>query len=112
MRHPASFDAGGLEAFEVATDFGVGPVGGADEFAADDSVAIDDVGFWPHVCVKEAGGGLAGVAHGDEIDVTIADEVGVGVGVLVDGDGKDDEVRIVVVELQERGQFCHARSAP
>lgn len=101
-----------LQGFEVAADLGVGPVGGADEFAADDAIAIDDIGFRPHVGVEEACGGLAGVADRNEIDVAIPDEGRVGVGVFVDGDGEDDEVGIVVVELEKRGQFCHAGSAP
>lgn len=102
----------GLEVLEVGADLGVGPVGGANEFAADDAFAVDGVGLGPHIGVEEIGGGLVGIAHGDEIDVAVADEAGVGVGVLVNADGENDEVWIVAVELEKRGDFFNAGSAP
>jgi len=46
-------------------------------------------------------GGLVGVAHSDQIDVTAGNEAGVGVGVFVDADGEDGESGFVVMELKQ-----------
>ena len=94
-------------------DFGAGPVVGADEFAADDAIAVDDVGFGPHVGVEELGGDSVGVAHGDEVDVMAGEEAGVGVGVFVDADGEDGEVWACRGEAaRSEGISCNAGRAP
>lgn len=62
--------------------------------------------------MEEVGGGLVGIADRDEIDVAVADEVGVGARIFVNADSEDDEVWVVVVELQERRHLLHAGSAP
>lgn len=102
---------GVLEATEVGADLGVGPVSCSDEFAADEALAINDVGFRPHVGVEEFRRGLVGVADRDQIHMMAQDEAAVGAGIVVDADGQDGEVRVVVVELQQRGQFFDAGGA-
>ena len=89
-----------LQAVEIGADFGIGPVGCPHEFPPDISLTVDDVGFRPHVRIEELGGRLAGVAHGDEIDMATPDEVGVRNGVFVDADGEYNQVGVVVMELQ------------
>ena len=61
-----------VKTVEVGADLGVGPVRVADDFAADDALAIDDVGFGPSFGVVELGGGLVGIADGDQVDVAAA----------------------------------------
>jgi len=101
-----------LEALEKGADFGIGPVLGTDELAADDALAVDDVGFRPHVRVEELGGSFIRVADGDQVNAAPGDEVAVGVGVFVDADGQDGEVGLVVVQIEQGGQLHHARLAP
>ena len=100
------------EAVEEAANLGVRPVGGTDEFAADDAIAIDGVGLRPHFSMEESSGRLFGIADGDQIDVPIADEAGVGVGIVVDADRQNDQIGVVVMELEEGGEFLYAWSAP
>lgn len=53
--------------------------------------------------MEEPGGGLLGVAHGDQVDVAAADEVEVAVGVFVNAYGKNNQARVIVVKLEQRG---------
>jgi hypothetical protein len=101
-----------LQGFEVGADFGVGPILRADELAADEAVAVDDVGLGPHFGVVELGGGLVGIADGDEVEVAAVDEALVLVCVLVNADGEHGQVRPVAVELKERRRFLDAGCAP
>lgn len=101
-----------LEAFEEADDLGAGPFLCADEFAADDALAVDDVGLGPHLGMKELGGGLAGIADGDQIHVVTSNKARIGVGVFIDADGNDGNAGQLVVEGEERGGFLNAGHAP
>jgi hypothetical protein len=100
-----------LERLEKGADGGAGPVLRADVFAADDAVAVDDVGLRPHVGVEEFGSGLAGVADGDEVDMTPGDEGGIGVRVIVNADADDDQAGHIAVKLKERRQLLDAGGA-
>ena len=102
----------GLETVQVTPDFGVGPIGSADKFPPDDSIAIDQVAFRPHLCVKETGSSFTRIADGDQIDVAIADETGVLIGILIDADRQNSEIGIVVVELDQGRKLLDAGSAP
>jgi len=75
-------------------------------------VAINDIGFRPHVGVEEPGGRLRGVEGGDEVDVMANEEGGVSLGVRVNADGENGDAGHVVVKLEERGQFLEAGLAP
>src|SRR5271166_1452341 len=52
------------------------------------------------------------VADGDQVDVTAGEEAAVRVGIFVDADGKDGQIGLVVVELEERRQLDDAGLAP
>lgn len=101
-----------LETPQVVPDLRVGPVGCANKLAADNAVAVDDIGFRPHVGVKEACGTLIWIANRDQVNVAIADEVGVGAGVLIDTDSDNGDIRVFAMELEKRRQFFHAGTAP
>jgi len=103
---------GTLEAVQEGADLGVGPVLGADEFAPDDALAIDDVGLRPHLGVKEPGGRFGGVAHGDEVDVAAGEELAVGIRVFVDADAEDGQIGVFVVQIEQGGQLLDAGRAP
>lgn len=106
------------KALEEGEHFGAGPVLGADEFAADDAFAIDDVGLGPHIGMEEMGSGFIGIANGGEVDVMLGDEgleCGGVFGLALIGrhsDADDLERRHLMVELHERGQFFKAGRAP
>ena len=99
------------KAVQIIADLGAGPVLRADEFAADDAVAVDQVGFRPHVGVVELRCGLRWVAHRDEIDVMTDKETGIGSGIVVDADGEDGQGGHLVVQFEERRQLLEARGA-
>src|SRR5271166_1152818 len=63
---------------QVVHDLGVGPVDGADEFAANDAILVDDVGLGKLEGAVLAIDGLVRVAHGEQIDVMIANKLLVG----------------------------------
>ena len=100
------------QGFKEVANFGAGPVLRADELAADEAFAIDDVGFGPHFGFEELGGVLVRVADGDEVDVVANEEVAVLVGIFIDADGKNGDAGQVVMELEEGGQFNDAGLAP
>jgi hypothetical protein len=100
-----------LEVIEVADDFGAGPVLGGDEFASEDSVAVDDVGLGDLDGAVEFGDLLVGVADGEQVDVVAGEEVLVGGGVLVPGDGDDVEVGHLALEGEEAGELFDAGGA-
>jgi len=101
-----------LEGLQIAEDFGTGPIGGADEAAANAALAVDHVSLGPLLGAVFAGGRLLGVADGDEVDVAADEELLIGVGVFVDADGEDGVLGMLVVELGERGQLEDAGLAP
>lgn len=98
----------GLEAVEVGADFGVGPVGVADDFAADYAFAVDDVGFGPAISAVKLGDFLIGIADGVQVDAEAGQKSAIGAGIFVDADGEDGKVRSVVVELHECRRLLNA----
>jgi hypothetical protein len=99
------------EVVQVVDDFGAGPVLGVDEFATEDSVAVDDVGLGDLDGAVEFGDLLVGVADGKQVDVVAGEEVLVGGGVLVPGDGDDVELGHLALEGEEAGEFFDAGGA-
>ena len=93
---------------QVVDDFGAGPVLGGDEFAAEDSVAVDDVGLGDLDGAVEFGDLLVGVADGEQVDVVAGEEVLVGGGVLVPGDGDNVELGHLALESEETGKLFDA----
>ena len=97
---------------EVVDDLGAGPVLGAYEFAADDALAVDDVGLGDlggAVHGVDAGGG---VADGEEIDLVLDEEALVDVGVFVLRDGDDGDLGKLALHGEEAGEFLDAGGAP
>ena len=94
-------DAVQSKATEIGSNFGVGPVRVADDFAADYALTIDDVGFGPAVGAVELRDFLVGIADGVQIDVEAREEAAVGAGIFVDADGEDGDVGAVVMELHQ-----------
>src|SRR5581483_6686827 len=83
-----------------------------DEFAANFSVAIDDVGFGKLEGSVKCVGLVGGIAHGGEFDVMIADE-GVVSGIVdVGRDAEDDDVGHVFLQGDEGGHFFDAGGTP
>ena len=62
--------------------------------------------------MEEIGRSLLGIADSNQIYVAVANEPGVGIRIFVDAYRKDHEVRIVVMQLQQRGQLFNTGSAP
>jgi len=108
----AAGGASKLQVLEKGANFGAGPVLGADKLTANNALAIDDVGFRPHFSVEKFGCGLVGVAHRDEVDAAADEKAAIGIGIFVDADGEDGKAWLVLVELEERGKFYDAGSAP
>ncbi len=98
-----------LEALQVAADFWVGPVGRADEFPPDHTVAVDGICFRPHIRVEKAGSALARVANGNQVDMAVPDEAGIRIRIVVDAYREDHDVRVLMMELLQRRQLFDAR---
>jgi len=101
-----------LEAIDEGADLGVRPVGVAYDLAADDALAVNDIGLGPALGVVELCGALGGVADGGEVHMAAEDEAAVGVGVFIDADAEDGEIGTVVVELDEGRHLLDAGRAP
>ena len=75
------------ERLQLAQEFhylGGGPVDGADEFAAEDALAVDDVGFGPAGGAVRGGYFLFGITDGHEIYAVQFEKAVVSVAVNVD----------------------------
>ena len=101
-----------LHLCEVAHDVGIGPVLRADEFAAQDALAVDDVGFGNLDGAVERVDALVGVADGDEIDVVLDEELVIDVGVLVHADGDDFKVGHLLMQREQAGELFDAGRTP
>src|SRR5579872_1229968 len=102
------------EGLDVDGDVAGGPVLGADDFAFDAALAVDEIGF------GEAGSAVIGcdgfgvVAESGEDDAIIFEEGLVGLRVIVDGDAENDAAfgSDFGLELIEGRSFVDAGRAP
>jgi len=101
-----------LELAEVVEDLGVGPVLRGDELAAQDSFAVDDVGFGNFEGAVEVGDALRGIAQSKKIDVVVEQEGAIGGGVFILADGENGDLGHTVLQDQQAGQFFDAGHAP
>lgn len=101
-----------LQLAEIVDDLGAGPDLGADELAAEDAVAIEDVGFGDLGGSVESVDAGVGVADGTEIDVVLLEEAAVDAVVLIHADADDGEVGHLVLEGEEAGELFDAGRAP
>lgn len=90
----------------------VGPVGVADDLAADNSLAIDDVGFRPALSLVEPGSVLVGVADAGQVDVMAREKAAVSGRIFIDADGEDSEIGTIVLKLEESWNLLHAGWTP
>ena len=109
----------GEEGVEIGEHVGGVPLLGADDFAGDAAVAVDDVGFGDHDRAVGYGDGRAivlsgGIAVGGEDDGLIGEELLIRRGVLVRSDAQDDSVARgdVLLQAVERRGFLDAGWAP
>jgi len=101
-----------LQIFQVVHDFWVGPVLRADEFAADSALTVDDVGL------GRAGGAegevtlLRFVVDCEQIDVIVDKVLAIRRDVVIEIDAKNDDLRHLFLQLDQRGKLLKAWSAP
>ncbi len=62
--------------------------------------------------MKELRGGLAGVANRNQIHMAARQKAAVGVRVFVHADGQNGQIRLVMMQIQQRRQFHNTRFAP
>ena len=99
---------------EVGGHFGRVPILGADDFAGDLAVAIDDVGFRVHHGAVIESRFLGRVAGGWVVNAVILEEFAVGGLVFIDADAENNAITRgdALLKLDERGRFLNARRAP
>ena len=85
---------------------------GGDEFSAEDSVAVDDVGFGDLGGAVEGVDALGGVAEGQEIDLVAGEEAPVGGFVFVHADGEDGDLGEAALHFEEAWEFFDTGSTP
>ena len=100
------------ERLQIRLYLRAGPVLRSHKLPPDDSLAVNDVGFRPHVCLEECGCGLFGIADSDEVYMTADKEILVFIRILVDAYADNRQVGQIVVQLDERGQLDQAGRAP
>lgn len=95
-------------------DFGRIPVQRADELAAQDAFAIDDVTLWPTNRPVQIGNPSLRVAHGHKIDPVFLQEAVIGVGVLVDAHREHSHPLVLHLFLHgdQGGSFFNTRRTP
>ena len=101
-----------LEIFQVVHDFGVGPVLRTDELAADFASAVDDVGFRRSRGPECEVALLRFVVDGEKVDVVIDEELAVGIGIIIEIDAENDDLRHLFLQIDERGKLLKAGRAP
>ncbi len=115
MGHPFSAASGEnkySEVFDVVQDLGIGPVLRADELAADFTLPVDDVGLGRTGGAEGQVALLRFIMDGEQVDMIVAEELVIGVDVVVEIDGKHNDLRQLLLEGDQRGQFFKAGSAP
>ena len=75
-------------------------------------MAVDDVGLGGPSGAKGEVALLRLVADGEEVDVVVSQELTIRVDVVVEIDAEDDDLRHLLLEICQRGQFFKTRSAP
>lgn len=101
-----------LKVSEVVEDFRVGPVLRADEFAADFTLAVDDI------CLRGTGGTegqvalLGFIVDGEKVDLVVGEKLMIGGGVIVKVHPENDDLRHLLLESIEGGKLFQARGAP
>ncbi len=103
-----------LEFGQEVDDFGLTPVDGADEFAAHDALAVDDVGLGILEGSVEIAALVGGIADGEEVDFVVGEETVIGVAVDVDADAHDGDTfgLEALLELDEGRHFLDAGCTP
>lgn len=102
-----------LEVLQVVEHLGVSPIHRADDFAADDTLAVDDVAFRWAVGAESVAGMICDVIDGGDAPEIVIDKI-LAIGGLVglEGDGEDDDVGHVFLELDEGWKLLEAGAAP
>jgi len=101
-----------LKSLEEGAEFGVVPVGVAYDLAADNTLAVNDVGLGPTFGVVELRSGLFGIADRNQVDVASGKKAPVICFIFVDADGKDGKIGTVVMELDQGRHLLDTGRAP
>lgn len=99
---------------DVDGDVAGGPILGADDFAFDAALAIDEISFGEAGSAVVCGDGFGIVAESGEGDAVVFEEGLVGLGIVVNGDAEDYAAlrRDFGLKLIERRSFVDAGRAP
>ena len=90
-----------LQAFQISADFRIIPVLRADDLAADEALAVDDVSLRPAIGVVKLRRGLGRIADRNQVYMMADDKAAIIVRVFVDADSEDNDVGTVVVQLEQ-----------
>jgi len=122
MGHPGSWRcpyskwvprfARNLKILEIVHDFGVGPVLRADELAADFALGVDDVGLGRAGGAEGEVAPLRFVVDGEQVDVVVDQELAIRRGIVVEIDAENDDLRHLLLQFDERGEFFKTGGAP
>src|SRR5271170_3432496 len=78
-----------LELVQEVYDLRLAPFHGANELAADNAIAINDVGLGPLETAVNGTGFLVGIAHGREVYLIVFQELMIGIAINIDADPND-----------------------
>lgn len=102
-----------LQLVQVVSELRAGPDLRADEFAAKHAAAINHVGFRISGGSVKFGRVMGGITYGHNAGHGMrSKKVGIGGGVIIVTDGKDNHLRVLLSQGDQRGQFLTAGAAP
>ena len=103
-----------LQFGQVVGDFRAIPIYRTDEFAADDTAAVDDVGFRPASSAVQGRALLRFVTDRDEVHAIVFQELVVGRFIGIDADAHHGHTILLklALHLDQRWHFLNARRTP
>ena len=111
-----------LHPAEVFRNLGLAPVNGADKFAPNHTIAVDDITFGNlesavHICDRRDHARIASratFAHREQIDVVIFEKLVISVGIVINADGQHGNVGSpkFLLQLHQRRHFINTGRAP
>ena len=103
----------GPQLVQIRHDRWICPFHRPDEFAANNSFAIDDISLRPAPGAVSVATLLRLIVHGDQVYIVIANKSFVSLGIVIGGHGQHRHIITqIVLHLDKRGKLFDARSAP
>lgn len=102
----------GLHALDIGANLGAGPVLRAYEFAANDTISVDQVALGEDIASIALVAHLVAISDGEQVNVVVDEELVIDGGVFVGAHGEHNQLRHLMMQIDERRKLYEARRAP